>query len=153
MTDQVRSGGRPDPREVGPEEAVFVISIAAELADMHPQTLRGYERKGLVEPARTDGNTRRYSWRDVERLRFIQRLTQEEGLNLAGVNKVLALRDQLAQARSRVAELEERVEALADRLREEVEAAHASHRFELVPMPKGEIVLHARSRRGPVAWR
>lgn len=141
------------PREVDPDEAVYVISIAAELADMHPQTLRGYERKGLVRPARTDGNTRRYSWRDVERLRLIQRLTQQEGLNLAGVHKVLDLRDELARTRARVAELEQRVEALADRLEEEVAAAHASHRYELVPMPKGEIVLHARSGRRPVAWR
>lgn len=137
----------------GPGEAVYVISIAAELAGMHPQTLRGYERRGLIEPERTEGNTRRYSQRDVERLRLIQHLTQEQGLNLAGVEMVLRLRDQLAEARARIAELEQRVEALTRRLKEDVEAAHRSHRYELVPMPKGEIVLHARSRGGPVAWR
>lgn len=141
------------PRAVDPDEAVYVISIAAELADMHPQTLRSYERKGLVDPARSEGNTRRYSWHDVERLRLIQRLTRQEGLNLAGVEKVLELREELVRARTRIAELEQRIESLAERLKEEVEAAHQSHRFELVPMPKGEIVLHARSGRRPVAWR
>lgn len=146
-------GGERRAREVAPEEGVYVISIAAELAGMHPQTLRSYERRGLVEPARSAGNTRRYSQRDVERLRLIQRLTRNDGLNLAGVERVLELREELAAARARIAELQQRVDTLRERLREDVEAAHRSHRHELVPMPKGELVLYAPSGRGPTAWR
>src|SRR5680860_1248090 len=80
------------PRNSG---AVYIISIAAELAGVHPQTLRTYERKGLLKPARTAGGTRRYSARDVERVRLIQELTQGEGVNLAGVLRILALQDEL----------------------------------------------------------
>ncbi|MGH8884535.1 MAG: heat shock protein transcriptional repressor HspR [Egibacteraceae bacterium] len=105
--------------------AVYIISVAAELAGVHPQTLRTYERKGLIKPARTSGGTRRYSERDVARVRLIQELTQGEGVNLAGVLRILALQDQvdvleaeLARARGEV----ERVRAdaraaLADALR------------------------------------
>jgi MerR family transcriptional regulator, heat shock protein HspR len=75
--------------------AVYIISVAAELAGVHPQTLRTYERKGLIKPARTSGGTRRYSERDVARVRLIQELTQTEGINLAGVLRILALQDQL----------------------------------------------------------
>lgn len=128
---------------------VYVISIAAELADMHPQTLRAYERKGLVEPARTGGNTRRYSRRDVDRLRLIQALTQDQGLNLAGVRVVLDMGEQLEHARHRIGELEDMVRALAARLEDDVEAAHRSHRFEIVPAPGGEVEVHPRLRRRP----
>lgn len=147
------AGGGRRARDVAPEEGVYVISIAAELAGMHPQTLRTYERRGLIDPVRSAGNTRRYSQRDVERLRLIQRLTQRDGLNLAGVQRVLELREELAAARARIGELEQRVETLVERLREDVEAAHRSHRHELVPMPKGELVLYAPSGRRPTAWR
>lgn len=126
---------------------VYVISIAAELADMHPQTLRAYERKGLVEPARTGGNTRRYSRRDVDRLRLIQTLTREQGLNLAGVRVVLDMGEQLEGARRRIGELEDMVRALAARLQDDVEAAHRSHRFEIVPAPSGDVEVHPRLRR------
>lgn len=128
---------------------VYVISIAAELADMHPQTLRAYERKGLVDPSRTEGNTRRYSRRDIDRLRFIQTLTQDEGLNLAGVRVVLDLGEQLQRTRNRVRELEEMVRHLATRLQDDVEAAHKSHRFEIVPAPKSDVEVHSRLRRRP----
>ncbi len=114
------------------DEPLYVISVAAELAEMHPQTLRAYERSGLVSPRRSAGNVRRYSERDVERLREVQRLTGE-GLNLAGVKMVLELREALAAAQRRAALLEQELERLSDRLRDEVEAAHRSHRFELVP--------------------
>lgn len=80
------------------DEALFVISIAAELAGVHPQTLRVYERKGLVQPHRTEGNTRRYSAEDIDRLRRIQALTQE-GLNLAGVVRVMELEQELAEVK------------------------------------------------------
>lgn len=130
---------------------VYVISIAAELADMHPQTLRAYERKGLIEPSRTEGNTRRYSRRDVDRLRFIQAMTRDEGLNLAGVRVVLDLGEQLQHTRNRVRELEEMVRHLATRLQDDVEAAHKSHRFEIVPAPNRDVEVHPRLRRRPRA--
>ena len=103
----------------------YMISVAAELVGMHPQTLRIYEQKGLVRPQRTPGNTRLYSERDLERLRLIQGLTTELGLNLAGVEAVLALRDEVERLRRRVAALERR-------LREEVAAVHREYRRDLV---------------------
>ncbi len=120
------------------DEPVHVISVAAELADMHPQTLRAYERNGLVSPRRSAGNVRRYSQRDVERLREVQRLTSE-GLNLAGVRMVLELREALDTAKRRTALLEQELERLSARLRDEVAAAHKSHRFELVPLRGGAL--------------
>ena len=92
-----------------PARGVFVISVAAELAGVHPQTLRIYERKGLVDPARTDGGNRRYSEQDIELLRRIQDLTTE-GLNLAGVKKVLELEAELARLEAELAEASRRVE-------------------------------------------
>jgi MerR family transcriptional regulator/heat shock protein HspR len=102
-----------------------MISIAAELVGMHPQTLRVYEQKGLVRPKRTAGNTRLYSERDLERLRLIQRLTTEVGLNLAGVELVLRMEDELKRAQAQIARLERR-------LREEVAAVHKQYRRDLV---------------------
>lgn len=132
------------PRDPGPDydDAVYVISIASELAGMHPQTLRAYERKGLINPARTEGNTRRYSRRDVERLRFIQHLTQDQGLNLAGVELVLHMGEQLEGQRRRVHDLEEAVRVLSQRLRDDVESAHRSHKFEIVPAPGRQVEPH-----------
>jgi MerR family transcriptional regulator/heat shock protein HspR len=112
--------GRTDARRVeitiDEEQGVFMISVAAELADMHPQTLRIYEARGLITPKRSPRNTRLYSRRDVERLRRIQRMTNEEGLNLAGVEAVLEmerevrmLRAELAKARARAREAERRL--------------------------------------------
>ena len=99
--------------------AVFVISVAAELAGMHPQTLRIYERKGLIDPARTPGGTRRYSQEDIERLQLIQEMTAE-GMNLEGVRRVLVLQEEnrrlkkkLDRLRDKVEELEEIVEMAA----------------------------------------
>jgi MerR family transcriptional regulator, heat shock protein HspR len=89
--------------------AVYIISVAAELAGVHPQTLRIYEQKGLVRPHRTSGNTRRYSDADIGRLRRIQRLTQE-GVNLAGAKRILGLEEELHRVRTRVAQLEARLE-------------------------------------------
>ena len=94
--------------EVSSDRGVFMISVAAELADMHPQTLRMYEQRGLIEPKRSPKGTRLYSHEDVERLRRIQQMTVELGLNLAGVEKVLELEQQLARTRRRVAALERR---------------------------------------------
>jgi len=94
--------------EVSSDRGVFMISVAAELADMHPQTLRMYEQRGLIEPKRSPKGTRLYSHEDVQRLRRIQQMTAELGLNLAGVERVLELEEQLERTRRRVAGLERR---------------------------------------------
>ena len=107
------------------ERPRYMISVAAELVGMHPQTLRIYEQKGLVRPSRTAGNTRLYSEADLERLRLIQRLTTELGLNLAGVELVLRLEDELRKAHRRVERLERR-------LAEEVQKVHRQYRRDLV---------------------
>ena len=108
-----------------PERGRYMISVAADLVGMHPQTLRIYEAKGLVRPQRTAGNTRLYSDADLERLRLIQRLTTELGLNLAGVEHVLRLEDELRRLQARM----ERVER---QLRNEIQQVHRSYRRELV---------------------
>jgi MerR family transcriptional regulator/heat shock protein HspR len=107
------------------ERPRYMISVAAELVGMHPQTLRIYEAKGLVRPKRTPGNTRLYSEADLERLRLIQRLTGRLGLNLAGVETVLRLEDELARLRSRL----ERVEA---QMRQEIRDVHRQYKREVV---------------------
>jgi MerR family transcriptional regulator, heat shock protein HspR len=125
-----------------------MISIAAELAEMHPQTLRLYERRGLIHPSRSSKKTRLYSMEDVDRLRTIQRLTTEMGLNLAGVEQVLELEDRVDQLCSQVAELEAQVVRLAHDSELRAEEIHRSYRKELVPVPRREIVVHlSRSRR------
>jgi len=88
------------------DRAVYIISVAAELAGVHPQTLRIYERKGLLSPKRTSGNTRRYSERDIARLQMIQQLTQGQGINLAGVKMIMELETQMEELRRRAVELE-----------------------------------------------
>jgi MerR family transcriptional regulator/heat shock protein HspR len=97
------------------ERAVYIISVAAELAGMHPQTLRIYERKGLLRPARTAGNTRRYSDRDIDRLRKIQELTQL-GVNLAGVKKIMEMQAKLERIRGEMEEMSEELEQTKRRL-------------------------------------
>lgn len=115
------------------DRAVYIISVAAELAGVHPQTLRIYERKGLLRPARTAGNTRRYSERDIDRLRLIQELTQA-GVNLAGVKKIIRLQREVERTRQ---ELEETVEALERerrRRREVTRILNEQRTGELVPL-------------------
>jgi MerR family transcriptional regulator/heat shock protein HspR len=107
--------------EVSSDRGVFMISVAAELAEMHPQTLRMYEARGLIEPKRSPKGTRLYSQADVERLRRIQEMTTEWGMNLAGVEKVFELEDQLERMQRKVAQLERR----AEQLRDEIEAREA----------------------------
>jgi MerR family transcriptional regulator, heat shock protein HspR len=107
------------------DRPMYMISVAADLVGMHPQTLRIYEQKGLVRPKRTPGNTRLYSERDLERLRLIQRLTNELGLNLAGVETVLRMQDEMDRLRRQIERLERQV-------REEVARVHKSYRRELV---------------------
>jgi MerR family transcriptional regulator/heat shock protein HspR len=107
------------------DRPIYMISVAADLVGMHPQTLRIYEQKGLVRPQRTPGGTRLYSESDVERLRIIQRLTTELGLNLAGVELVLRLEDELRKAHARI-------ERLQEQAREEVQKVHRHYRRDLV---------------------
>jgi MerR family transcriptional regulator/heat shock protein HspR len=119
--------------------ALYVISVAAELAGVHPQTLRIYERKGLIEPARTSGRSRRYSDRDIELLRRIQELTNE-GVSLVGVQKILDLEDQLDAAGRRIATLEAALEDARREQREAVDAVHREYRRELVPLRRASVV-------------
>ena len=108
-----------------PERGRYMISVAADLVGMHPQTLRLYETKGLVRPSRTPGGTRLYSDHDLERLRLIQRLTTELGLNLAGVEHVLRLEDELRRMQARMERLERELKA-------EIQAVHRTYKRELV---------------------
>jgi MerR family transcriptional regulator, heat shock protein HspR len=127
---------RPDGRDQ--KRAVYVISVAAELAGVHPQTLRIYERKGLVDPARTSGGSRRYSDADIAQLRRIQELTNE-GLNLYGVQRVLELEAEVARLRAEVKEVRRQAaDAVAD--------AHRQHRRELVPLSQAVAVFERRRR-------
>jgi len=110
---------RVDRGDAGEERAVYVISVAAELAGVHPQTLRIYERKGLLRPKRTSGNTRRYSKRDIDLLRQIQEMTQELGINLAGVKRIIEMQAELTALRDRMQELEAQLRATGARPRRE----------------------------------
>jgi MerR family transcriptional regulator/heat shock protein HspR len=111
--------------------AVFVISVAAELAGMHPQTLRIYERKGLLEPFRTPGGTRRYSQDDIERLQLIQELTSQ-GLNLEGVRRVLALQAENRTLKRKLDKLRDRLDDLEEEMDQKLEDVHKSYRHEIV---------------------
>jgi MerR family transcriptional regulator/heat shock protein HspR len=111
--------------------AVFVISVAAELAGMHPQTLRIYERKGLIDPYRTPGGTRRYSQDDIERLSLIQELTSQ-GLNLEGVKQVLDLQREVQSLRGEVADLRTLIEQVRREAKRQAEQIHRSYRREIV---------------------
>ena len=131
--------------DVAVDRGVFMISVAAELAEMHPQTLRMYEARGLIEPSRSAKGTRLYSHEDVERLRRIQQMTVELGLNLAGVERVLALEAELDDAHQRVAELELRAQRAKAEMAEELDRVRRSLRAEIVPYKaaKSEIVRRA----------
>lgn len=131
-------GASPRPG-AGEVEEVFVISVAAELAGMHAQTLRTYDRIGLVTPQRTRGGGRRYSRDDVETLRTIQRLSQDEGVNLAGIKEILALKEENRRLREENRRLQEHVEHL--------ESAGARPRGELVHVPRSTAVVVWEQRR------
>jgi MerR family transcriptional regulator/heat shock protein HspR len=120
------------------DAAVFVISVAAQLAGMHPQTLRQYDRLGLVSPGRTPGRGRRYSARDVAMLREVQRLSQDDGVNLAGIKRILELETQVDALRRKVAEL-----------LEDLERASGSPQRVFAAAPSGDIVSVPRGRRLP----
>jgi len=136
MTDQQL------PSDVPEDAPVFVISVAATLAGMHPQTLRQYDRLGLVTPGRTAGRGRRYSARDIAVLREVQRLSQDEGINLAGVKRILELENHVLALQSRVAELHAALEAAAAEVARREQQVHASYRRDLVPVERtGPVVV------------
>lgn len=132
MAERARRGDRGAE---GEGRAVYVISVAAELAGVHPQTLRIYERKGLLSPARTAGNTRRYSDSDIARLQLIQRLTQEVGVNLAGVKMIVELQRELDEVRQRMQSLDRDLRRARQRMQQELaRARRASEPAEIVPV-------------------
>ncbi|MGN6188958.1 MAG: heat shock protein transcriptional repressor HspR [Conexibacter sp.] len=126
--------------ELSDDRGVFMISVAAELAEMHPQTLRMYEQRGLIEPKRSPKGTRLYSHADVERLRRIQQMTAEMGMNLAGVERVFELEDQLHAMTAKVRRLERRAAALAQEV-ERLEALRRELRAEIVPYVRGGAIV------------
>ena len=124
---------REAERRIDQERGVFMISVAAELAEMHPQTLRMYETRGLITPKRSPKNTRLYSQADVERLRRIQQMTSEEGLNLAGVETVLELERRVERMRAEMAKMKKRAAEMESRMTKELERLRKSIGGELVP--------------------
>ena len=129
--------------EVSSDRGVFMISVAAELAEMHPQTLRMYESRGLIEPKRSPKGTRLYSQQDVDRLRRIQEMTAELGMNLAGVERVFELEEKLSAMTRKLAGLERRAHELAAEV-ERLESVRRELRAEIVPYVRGgALVRHA----------
>jgi MerR family transcriptional regulator/heat shock protein HspR len=129
---------------ISDDRGVFMISVAAELAEMHPQTLRMYEQRGLIEPQRSAKGTRLYSQSDVEKLRRIQEMTGELGLNLAGVERVLELEEQLERATRRLQALEQRSQEMRAEMEQEIESVRRSFRAEIVPYRKSTDVVAVR---------
>lgn len=152
-----RSDSTPSPRpaqvtrvDVASDRGVFMISVAAELANMHPQTLRMYEARGLIEPKRSPKGTRLYSQEDVDKLRRIQEMTAELGLNLAGVERVLRLEKEIAAMNARIQEMELEALQAQVRLAQELEEVRRSFRAELaVPYRGGLELVRARDARSP----
>jgi len=127
--------------ELSEETPVFVISVAAQLAGMHAQTLRQYDRLGLVSPGRTPGGGRRYSGRDVMRLQMVARLSHEEGINLAGIKRILELESAVAQLQDELGILSDELEISEQRRLSAEAAVHASYRRDLVPINQQAMLL------------
>jgi MerR family transcriptional regulator/heat shock protein HspR len=125
------------------KEPVYVISVAARLAAVHPQTLRIYERKGLINPARVH-NRRRFSEADIERCRLIQELTQEMGVNLAGVKMIMDMRGRIEGMRARMESLEDELESLRQDVEDRVQKVRESFRNDIVPVQRGEVMIRRR---------
>ncbi|HVK23666.1 MAG TPA: helix-turn-helix transcriptional regulator [Actinokineospora sp.] len=124
----------PFPPGADEDTPVFVISVAAQLSGLHAQTLRGYDRQGLVSPGRTSGGGRRYSVRDIALLREVQRLSQEDGVNLAGIKRIIELENEVDALRDRVAQLTEEISAAYAAAEQAAAAIHRSYRNDLVPV-------------------
>jgi MerR family transcriptional regulator/heat shock protein HspR len=134
---------------VAQDRGVFMISVAAELAEMHPQTLRMYEARGLIEPQRSPKGTRLYSQQDVDRLRRIQEMTSELGLNLAGVERVLELEEELERATRRLEALERRSAEMRKEMQDELERVRRSFKAEIVPYRATTDLVRAQDVRPP----
>jgi MerR family transcriptional regulator/heat shock protein HspR len=135
MTDRFGSGVPDD------DAPVFVISVAATLAGMHPQTLRAYDRIGLVSPGRSSGRGRRYSARDIAMLREVQRLSQDDGINLAGVKRILELESQVRALQARLVELHDELDRAGAEMSRREREVHQSYRRDLVPIESNAIVV------------
>jgi MerR family transcriptional regulator/heat shock protein HspR len=127
-----------DPNDAARERALYIISVAAELAGVHPQTLRIYERKGLIEPSRTVGRSRRYSDRDIALLARIQELTND-GVSLAGVRRILELEAELERARAEIESIHAALSRAEHDAAEAVRQVHRSYRRDLVPVPRSVV--------------
>lgn len=138
---------KPPPGPPTDERPVYVISVAAHLAGMHPQTLRAYDRQGLVTPGRATGRGRRYSERDVALLREVQRLSQDEGVNLAGVKRILELEAHVSALRARIAELQDALDAAQIEAERREADVHRSYRRDLVPLTRPLVVWRPEKRR------
>jgi MerR family transcriptional regulator/heat shock protein HspR len=140
---------------VASDRGVFMISVAAELAEMHPQTLRVYEARGLIEPQRSAKGTRLYSQEDVEQLKHIQGLTAELGLNLAGVERVLEMETQIEKLQAHIADLQSAAAAAEQELAARLEEVRREFRAELVPYggPRGAELVRAADVRWPFRGR
>jgi MerR family transcriptional regulator/heat shock protein HspR len=134
--------------KVDRQRGVYMISVAAELAGMHPQTLRIYETRGLITPKRSSGNTRLYSQEDVDRLRRIQELTTEMGMNLAGVERVFELEQEMERMTERMNRLQREAERMQREMLEEMERVRRSFRFEMVPYEPPEKALVPKGQKG-----
>jgi MerR family transcriptional regulator/heat shock protein HspR len=126
--------GFPFPPGTDEDTPFFVISVAAQLSGLHAQTLRSYDRMGLVSPGRTSGGGRRYSMRDIVLLREVQRLSQDEGVNLAGIKRIIELENQVEALRMRVSELQQELAQALAAADSAAAAVHASYRRDLVPV-------------------
>ena len=125
-----------DSRRIEPDSPVFVISVAAQLSGLHAQTLRSYDRLGLVSPGRSAGGGRRYSARDIALLREVQRLSQEEGVNLAGIKRIIELEQLVDELQGRVEELLDELRAVRDAAEQAAAVGPRSYRRDLVPVDR-----------------
>ncbi|MFP5019254.1 heat shock protein transcriptional repressor HspR [Pseudonocardia phyllosphaerae] len=132
------------PEGTPADHPVFVISVAAQLSGLHAQTLRSYDRLGIVSPGRAAGGGRRYSARDIALLREVQRLSQDEGVSLAGVKRIIELEEQVADLRSELAEVTEELEAARAAAAQATAAVHRSYRRDLVPVDRRQAVVRWR---------
>ncbi|MCW0213536.1 MAG: helix-turn-helix transcriptional regulator [Pseudonocardia sp.] len=136
MSTPTDGQGSPLPPGAGQDSPVFVISIAAELSGLHAQTLRSYDRLGLVSPGRSAGGGRRYSARDIALLREVQRLSQEEGVNLAGIKRIIELEQLVDDLKARIAEMADEVQAAHAAAEQAAAMVHQSYRRDLVPVDR-----------------
>jgi MerR family transcriptional regulator, heat shock protein HspR len=134
-------GGHGLPPGTNMDSPIFVISVAAELAGLHAQTLRSYDRLGLVSPGRSPGGGRRYSVRDIALLREVQRLSQEEGVNLAGIKRIIELEQLVDDLRTRLDELTQELMAAHGAVEQAAASVHASYRRDLVPVDRRQALV------------